>query len=79
MPSDQCHIGVKMLVKFTDKVNDIAISVLLSSDLTSKLRPRYGKIMFLDLSEDISSVCWRIEEFAYQSMLFNLRTIFSPR
>jgi len=43
------------------------------------LKGSYGKIMFLDLSEDISSVCWRIEEFAYQSMLFNLRTIFSPR
>ncbi|XP_063691419.1 uncharacterized protein LOC134823784 isoform X2 [Bolinopsis microptera] len=43
------------------------------------LKGSYGKILFLDLSEDVSSVCWSIEEFAYQSMLFNLRTIFSPR
>ncbi|KAL5249287.1 hypothetical protein ACHWQZ_G018220 [Mnemiopsis leidyi] len=43
------------------------------------LKGSYGKIMFLDLNEDVSSVCWRIEEFAYQSLLFNLRTIFSPR
>lgn len=43
------------------------------------LKGSYGKILFLDLNEDIASVCWRIEEFAYQSMLFNLKTQFSPR
>jgi len=44
-----------------------------------KLSGSYGKFMFLDLVEDVTSVCWRIEEFAYQTLLFNLQRIFSPR